>query len=57
MISSETYDFLSSLQQFTVPDGGGNNSLAHANIGAHSLDWRLATPQMATSLSQHLCNG
>ena len=27
------------------------------NIGAGSLDWRLATPQMASALSQHLCDG
>ena len=27
------------------------------NIGHESLDWRLATPQMARSLSQHLCEG
>ncbi|KAK4702835.1 hypothetical protein P7C70_g3383, partial [Phenoliferia sp. Uapishka_3] len=26
------------------------------NIGQDSLDWRLATPQMARSLSQHLCD-
>jgi len=34
------------------PDSSGA-----ANIGAGSLDWRLATPQMASALSQHLCDG
>ncbi|BGP40011.1 hypothetical protein JCM10450v2_003991 [Rhodotorula kratochvilovae] len=27
----------------------------NSSIGAHSLDWRLAQPQMASSLSHHLC--
>ncbi|GAA5959811.1 hypothetical protein JCM21900_001025 [Sporobolomyces salmonicolor] len=26
-----------------------------SNIGSQSIDWRLATPQMAASLSRHLC--
>jgi len=26
------------------------------DLGPHSVDWRLATPQMAKSLSQHLCD-
>ncbi|SCV71196.1 BQ2448_2784 [Microbotryum intermedium] len=28
-----------------------------SSIGAFSLDWRLATPQMAAALSRHLCDG
>lgn len=34
-----------------TPDDG------QSSIGASSLDWRLATPQMASALSQHLCDG
>lgn len=34
-----------------------NSPETNVDIGETSLDWRLATPQMASSLSQHLCEG
>ena len=34
-----------------------NSPDTNVDIGENSLDWRLATPQMASSLSQHLCEG
>lgn len=47
-------------RQTTTKRISESSSTAHVTsnteIGQRSVDWRLATPQMAKSLSQHLCD-
>ncbi|GAA6048232.1 hypothetical protein JCM3770_006495 [Rhodotorula araucariae] len=64
-IPADAFDFPSDISEFKTISALSSNPAApsqstsavtpRTSIGPHSLDWRLAEPQMASSLSHHLC--